>query len=273
MKNNLIRLVGVLLIIAAIGGLIFSILGISFVWRYKPLVTDSALNLLTFLDETVETSLEGLQATHDSLDGALASIRALQSTMQTIAEMVQSTEPVVGEIAELMEEDLPETVRATQQSIQSAQDGAMVIDSVLRTLTRVPLLGTNIGYDPEVPLHEGLGEISDSVDNLPNRFVEMEASLAEVQHNLQISQVDFVLIIDAIRQLDAAVTQYEGVIEGYQDSLERVQARLETIAENVPDGVNIGAWVTTIFLVWMAIAQIGLLMQGLELLSGDRIFE
>lgn len=266
MKVFLRRLFGTLLIIAAIGGLIFSALGLIGVWRYRSTATESLLNTLEILNETLETTATGLVVTQESLEGAVASIRALQGTIQTTAKSVQSIEPMVGEIAKLMEEDIPNAVMTSQTSLKSAQESAKVIDGVLRTLSRIPFVGSSIEYDPETPLSEALGEVAASVDDLPNSFAEMQDSLEDSQHNLQILQVDFVLMIDAIRQIEASISQYESVIEGYQASLAGVQAQLDVIEANIPKAVEMTALALTIFLVWMAIAQIGLFTQGYEML-------
>ena len=201
MKPSLLsRIIGVLLIVAAVGGLIFSIFGVVTIWRYKSTATQGLLN----------------------------SVDLLQNTLQTSAQ---------------------------------------VIDGVLKTISSLPIIGSGVNYNPQTSLADSLGQISDSLDGLPNSFVDMGEGLQDTTHNLQIMQVDFALMVDAVRQIEVSVAQYKEVVAGYQESIKQVQAQLDLLAKNVPAAVNAAAWALTIFLVWMAIAQIGLFTQGLQRLS------
>ncbi|MBN1147592.1 MAG: hypothetical protein JXA78_10065 [Anaerolineales bacterium] len=267
MRTLFRRIIGILLVTAAIGGLVFSIVGIVGVWRYKAAAVESLTTTVQILGDTLDTTVAGLEVTQESLQGAVSSLGALQGTLQTTAKTVESTEPVMGEISRMMEEDLPEAITAAQTSLQAAQSSAAVIDGVLMTISGIPLIGSSINYNPEVTLAEALGQVSGSLDGLPDSFAAMEDGLSDTSHNLQVLQVDFALMVDAVKQIEIAVAQYEAVVGGYQGSVAQVQAQLDLLAKNIPTIVNILSWGLTIFLVWMAIAQIGLFTQGMERLA------
>jgi hypothetical protein len=268
MKPSLFsRIIGVLLVIAAVGGLIFSIFGVITIWRYKSAATQGLQNSVDLLQNTLQTSAQGLAVTQDSLDGAIASLTALQSTLDTTADTIATTEPVIESVSTMMDSNIPETIAASQTSLKSAQASAQVIDGVLKTISSLPIIGSGVNYNPQTSLADSLGQIADSLDGLPNSFVDMGEGLQDTTHNLQIMQVDFALMVDAVRQIETSVEQYKEVVAGYQESIKQVQAQLDLLGENVPTAVNVAAWALTIFLVWMAIAQIGLFTQGLERLS------
>jgi len=268
MKPSLLsRIIGVLLIVAAVGGLIFSIFGVVTIWRYKSAAAQGLLNSVDLLQDTLQTSAQGLSVTQDSLDGAIASLSALQSTLDTTADTLATTEPVIESVSTMMDSNLPDTIAASQNSLKSAQASAKVIDGVLKTISSLPLIGSGVNYNPQTTLADSLGQISESLEGLPNSFVDMGEGLQDTAHNLQIMQVDFALMVDSVRQIEVSVTQYKEVVAGYQESIKQVQAQLDMLAENVPAAVNAAAWALTIFLVWMAIAQIGLFTQGLERLA------
>ena len=114
MKSILNRVIGVLLVIAAIGGLIFSAAGLAGVWRYKATVVESLSNSLELLSATLDTTAEGLVVTQGSLQGAVASISASQDTLNTTIKTIQSTEPMMDAVVTLLEKDIPQTIRSTQ---------------------------------------------------------------------------------------------------------------------------------------------------------------
>jgi hypothetical protein len=67
-----------------------------------------------------------------------------------------------------------------------------------------------------------------------------------------------------IANIKTSMEQASGVIESYQNSVDTLQSQVAVAIEKTPSAVNVAAWVIVIFLVWLAIAQLGLLTQGLE---------
>jgi len=171
------RIFGLLLIIASIGGLIISIAGVYFLWHLEPVMTSGVQNTVTLLSDTLKATAQGLVVTKDALKNSVTMIGNMQTTLETTAKTIASTDPMIDNIAALMDKQLPDTIRATQQSLNTAKESAAVIDTVLATLSGIPLLGSGIGYSPDVPLAEALGDVSKSLEGLPESFVGMEDSL------------------------------------------------------------------------------------------------
>lgn len=257
---------GLLLILAAIIGLFFSVFGIVTVNRYQPILTESFIDHLEVVNLTLETTADGLSATQASLEAALLAMGSLQNTVKTISSTIQSSEPMLDALIQLMDEDMPNTIRATQSSLQTAQDSAKVIDSVLKAVSLLP----GISYNPQTPLHEALGDVSNSVDELPESFGNIHDSLKDARHNFQIIQVDLTLMVDTIRQIEVSLAESDAIVEQYQDLVDTIQSQISNFQENLPGFLDKAAIVLYVFLGWMAIAQFGLLTQGWELLTSDK---
>jgi hypothetical protein len=71
---------------------------------------------------------------------------------------------------------------------------------------------------------------------------------------------------DSIAEIESSVSEFSDVLDQYLDLLDDLVLQLENLEMNFPTYWNWLATGITIFLVWMAIAQLGLLTQGLELL-------
>jgi ABC-type transporter Mla subunit MlaD len=261
------RIIGVLLILAAILGLIVSIGAMYIIWNVQDNITTSLQNTIDLLGQTLETTAQGLVVTQAALQNSVDMIGSLQSTVETTAEAIGTTDPLLEEISGLLAEKLPNTIRATQTSLETAQQSAATIDTVLRAMSGIPLIGPSIGYDPQVPLSDALGDVAQQLENIPDTFLAMEEKLATTQSSMQTFQADLTVMADSVGQIQASVAQYDQVIGGYQASLERVLAQLETLSANLPNIVRTLTIGLTAFLVWMAIAQIGLFTQGWELLT------
>ncbi len=119
-----------------------------------------------------------------------------------------------------MEENLPDTIRATQTSLDTAQQSAATIDTVLRAMSGIPLIGPSIGYDPDVPLSDALGQVATSLENMPDTFIGMQDNLKTTQNSLQTFEADLTVMADSVGQIQSSVAQYDQVIGGYQASLE-----------------------------------------------------
>jgi chromosome segregation ATPase len=261
------KLIGVLLMIAAIIGLFISVAGIGFFWRIEDPLTQNIQSTIDLLSQTMTTTAQGLTITQSALEGSVATISSLQSTVQTTANTIKSSSPMVEEISTLMQEDLPRTIQATEASLRSAAQSAQVIDGLLGTLSGIPLLGPSLNYNPEVPLSTALEEVAENLSSLPGSFANMKDSLEESTSNLETFQADLTVMAESIGEIQKSVAQYDQVIQGYQQSIEQVITGLDNLKENIPTYVHYLVLGLTLFFVWMAIAQLGLLTQGWELLT------
>lgn len=261
------RIVGLLLILAAVGGLLFSIGALVVIWRAEPNISTNMQNVVTLLSDTLETTSQGLVVTKDSLRASVDTIGNLQSVMETTASTIESTNPMVDDIAALMRDDLPNTIEATRQSLATAQESARVIDGLLGSLSSIPLIGSGIGYNPEVPLSEALGSVGDSLQGLPESFAGMEENLRNTQSNLETFEADMTVMAASVGQIETSVAQYELVVDGYATSIGQIQSQLTTLSVQIPQITRGLLWALTAFLIWMALVQLGLFTQGWELVT------
>jgi methyl-accepting chemotaxis protein len=263
------RFFGLLLIIATVIGLIFSLVGIFYVWKLQPTAANSLQTTLTLLSDTLEATSQGLIVTKDALKSSVDMVANMQSTLETTAKTIDSTDPMIDAIADLMEKQLPDTISATQKSLISAKESAGVIDQMLLTLSAVniPLMGPLVNYNPDKPLAVSLGDVASSLDGLPESFVGLTENLRTTQSNVQTFQADLSVTAASVGAIKDSVAQYEMVVNQYQLSLCQVQMQIKTLADGIPAATRTGAVALTVFLIWMALAQIGLAAQGWEMFT------
>jgi chromosome segregation ATPase len=262
MKTLFNRLAGFLLLIAAMGGLVFSAAGIYGAWTYKQQVSDNLVQSLDLLTASLQTTAQGLVIIEQSFGAVMGSVISVQDTLMTTVDTIETTKPMMSSLTDLLDEDLPGTITAVQTSLDTAYESAKIIDAVLRALT----IFNRESYNPSVPLHEALQQISTSMDALPASFAEMEDSLRNTSSQTEIIQADLITVAASISEIEKALDAYETVIQDYQDSVREIKKQINTLKRRIPKAVNLGVWALTAFLAWMAIAQIGLLTQGWELL-------
>lgn len=261
------KLIGFLLLIAAIVGLVISIGGIVLLWQVEAQASQNVQSTIELLGQTLETTSQGLTITETALKSSVNTISSLQSTVVTTVNTVKSSGPMVDEISLLMENDLPGAIEATEASLRSAAASARVIDGLLGTLSSIPLVGSGLNYNPDVPLSKALEDVADNLSGLPESFSNMTMSLQKTSSNIETFEADLTVVAESIGEIERSVADYEIVIKGYQQSLEQVKAGMDNLKDSIPTYVRFLVLALTVFFVWMAIAQLGLLTQGWELLT------
>jgi hypothetical protein len=150
MRRLVSRLAGALLIIAGIIGLGLSLAGLIVGLPALGSAEQMLDRRLTDLDQALSAAADGLRIADDSLSGAAGTITAIETTVRSSGQAISDTLPTVDRIGILIGEDIPRTIRSTQQALESARETARVADAILGAISRTGLLG-NV-YNPEVPL-------------------------------------------------------------------------------------------------------------------------
>jgi methyl-accepting chemotaxis protein len=266
MKIIINRTVGFVLIVAALAGILFNLAGVVYVWTQKDRVTENVVSTIQLVNTTMETTVQALDVAKTSLETSITSVTSVEATLNTTAETIETSEPMMATLAELMKNDLPTTLSSTQTSLIAAQDSARIIDTVLRALTSIPFVSNDL-YNPPVPLHVALGQVSDSLDGLPKSFTTMGDSLTAASGNMQTMQTDVTLIATNIDTIQTSLESAQKVISQYRTLVADLDERLDRSAERVPAFIDTSAWVLTFVFVWLGLTQIGLLFQGMEMLG------
>lgn len=266
MSKSLSRVTGSLLIGAAILGLVISLVGLVLVWIYKPVVTKNLQGSLTLVANSLDATAKGMDLIQQSLQTLEASVASIEGTLSTATQTIEDTLPMMDTMATMLDTELPSTVGAVQTSLNSAYETAKVIDSVLTALT---FLNRDM-YNPAVPLHTSLANISESMNSLPASFSSMAEDIGDTKHNTQIMQVDLTLMKDAVRQISSSLSQYEQILADYQKTLQNVQLEIQQLNAHLASTITLFALGMTLFLIWLAFAQLGLLNQGLDMLRRQK---
>jgi hypothetical protein len=263
------RLVGFLLIIAALAGIIFSIAGLIGIWRYRPAVTKSVTDNLALFDQTLNTTQNVLTIVGQVVQTTTEGVDSLQTTTQALAQAIHSTNPMLDSLTSLTSQGLPAAVDAAQTSLASAQSSALLIDNVLAGLTSIPFSPV-AAYKPAVPLHTALAQVSDSMNTLTPALTTINSSLAEGKSNLGIVEAELTKISKTTEGIGSTLGSTQTVITQYEAATTQLKANVEAMQRGAPGWLTTLAWIMSFVLGWFLIAQLGLAAQGFNLLQGDR---
>ena len=257
------KVIGYTFIVAAILGLIFSLAGIVMVWVVKTPLTTNLISTIDLIDTTLEATSSGLTIVDDTLTNTISDLTSIENTVHTAGRGIDDSVPMVEALSVLMSENIPQAISATQTGLSTLQDAAGTLESTLRLITSIPFLPIE-GYDPDISFSAALEEVSQSLDAIPQSLSEMDNTMIATKGNLIMLGAQINIIARNISDLQDSFYEIQLVFDQYQEVISGVQVKLDSFRDNLQTGITISAWIFTIIFVWLGIAQVGLLTQGLE---------
>jgi hypothetical protein len=269
LKQILVRIAGIALIVAGVAGLAFSILGLVVLDRVHERVEPALMEQVELADRTLAATAEGLDLVETSLSDAAEMADSLESTMANVSRAAGDTVPILDSVGKMVGEQLPATLKATQDTLASVAQSAKLIDDVLAVVTAIPFLGLE-RYNPEVPFHQGLDDVATSLDDIPTSLITAQEGLDIASRSLEGLEGDFEAMGESIAGLTISLEKGESVVVRYQEIVNDMQGLVVSVKQGLPQWLQ---WLQTglsLVLVWLGIAQIGLLTQGWELIARSR---
>jgi len=257
------KVIGYIFIVAAILGLIFSLAGIGLVWVVKAPLTANLISTLDLIDTTLDATSSGLTVIDDTLTKTISDLSSIENTVQTAGKGIDDSVPLVESLSTLLSDNIPQAISATQTGLTTLQDAAGTFESTLQLVTSIPFLPIE-GYDPDVSFSDALEDVSQSLDAIPQSLSEMEGTLSSTEGNLVMMGAQINIIARNISELKDSFYEIQLVFDQYQEVISEAQTKLGSFRDSLQTGIIVTAWIFTIIFVWLGIAQLGLLTQGLE---------
>jgi hypothetical protein len=274
------RILGLLVMVIGILGLLISLAGIVGIWMVTPTIGGYVDSTILTLNNTVSTSQKAMEVTGQALGATVDSVDALSAMLATTATTVEDTKPMFAQVNLIMGETLPATLESATDSLDTAQEAAVVLDSAIKSLdtfrfllSSMPLFGALVeqpeaAYNPEVPLADSLGELASTLKDLPDMFIDMTASIDAADDNLGLVQTNLTTMSDSVALISKSLSEYETMVAQSRSSMDNLTAILTSIQNNLPAILNGIAIAFTAFFVWLLVAQVVIFSQGWELFQG-----
>ena len=263
------RVVGIVLILGALAGLVVNIAGLTVVPRVEEQVQSGVQEALNDFDNTLTTIADGLKVVDSSLENAEKTLDVAVTTTHDVAKAVDETVPLLNTVGALTGKELPFIVTSTQDSLAAAEQGAQTVELLLNTLNTIPLL--NIPpYDPPVPLNQSLKNISSSLEPLGDSFSQIEQNLKDGSQSIEQVTDDINQLADTLAEVDETLIEAKGVSTQFQDALNQQKEIINTLQSNIEPAIMWTSRAVSLVLIWLVIAQLGLLWQGFEMVGRSR---
>jgi septal ring factor EnvC (AmiA/AmiB activator) len=269
MKNKFgLRTIGVFFIITSLAGLLFSALGIGFLWVVRSRVETDTKEFIDTINLTLNNTNQSLTLLDDVLELTKGNIGTLETAIVNLDSTVTSLSDSLETTSVLIGDDLKQTVVDSQTALSSAATSAELIDNTLFFLASIPFIGAD--YQPEVPLHTSLGNVAGNLDEIPASLESIEQTLGEAADGLSTLNTDLNTLVEDIQGFEEDLGEAQTVLGEYSNILVQAQNKTITLKENIGTYLVI-LWIfITGILLWLSITQINIFLQGREYLHGEQ---
>lgn len=257
---------GVALFVAGAAGLAFCIVGLVILPRLERQVEVFASDQIDTFDRALSATLDGLLTAEDALAQATEAVDGLEGVMADVGQAINGTTPVLDVAAELLSEQLPTTIQAAQETLTSVATSAQLVDDILGVISVIPLLGTD-RYNPEVSLHQGFRDMSSGLDGIPELLLTAGEGLSAGSEGLQDVEEGFAAMGRSVSETMASLESAQVVLEDYQGIVSDLQGTLFSVRDSLPRWLRALRWGLTLALIWLGMAQIGLMTLGWEVVG------
>jgi hypothetical protein len=266
--------------IAGVIGLILSLTGLAGTIIAKPILATTMNITLDTLANSIETSQRTLDITDDALSATINSIDALSEMLDATALTVEDTQPVINKLNIVMANELPETINTATVSLTAAEGAAGSLESAIKSfevlqtiLGSTPFLSAVLPpagepYNPEKSLAESLGDLSKSMEDMPETFIGIAADLDKADENLVMVKDSMILMSVNVSLISDSLTQYKSMISQSKTSTDNLKSILTGFQSNLPNILNITSIVLILFFLWLMAMQVVIFSQGWELYQG-----
>lgn len=261
--------VGILLIIAAVMGLVMSVGGIIGLGSVYTRVEATVKQQLTLLDQALVTTGEGLKTASVSITQTQATLSSIQGTLDSSATAINDIVPAVEAVGGVIGTQLPSTLQDSSKALTAFADTAAVIDKVMGVITSLPFVSIP-AYNPDVPLAKSVTNVRDSISGFGSNLQDIQSSLTKTATNLKAIQGEVGGVSTAMAGLGGSLDGAVSVLASYQEIVADLRNQVDAANKGVAEALRWAQTVVTIALIWLGITSLGLLTLGWDLVQRSR---
>jgi methyl-accepting chemotaxis protein len=259
---------GSILTLIALIGIIFSIFGIAVTWYIKPRIQSSVFMLVDSIDQILINTDAGLLVLDNALKGAADNLDIISATLDNLNSTVDSISVSLGSSADLIGGDLRLTIIDTQTALDSAASSAVLIDNTLRIIAALPLMPD---YRPDVPLSISLAQVSESMDDVPESFLNIEQYIRETDEGMLQLKTDVTQLASDIRTYENDLLDASAILTEYDLIIDDLREQLSNFRSYTATFLLIVSILSTGSFFLLGIAQITTLQQAADYRKGETV--
>mgnify|MGYP001076458827 CR=1 FL=1 len=274
------RIIGILLLIIALGGIGISIMGARLGHQLVDRVVTNFNQTLRQTSDSLDLLSETLLLAKNSIADVNDVMITAETTADNLAQSVSDTRPLLNQISTVATEQVPDNLETVQAAFPGLEQVAGVIDRTLVTLNSFrideEIFGLDIEYDlgidyePEIPFDQSVRNLSEGLEGIPESLRAMDAYITVTSDNLETISQDIETLAGDLETVNGRLTEFDPIMDDYlvmvtdiNDSTRQMRAQIQAESDSIKNGI-------TFAMIWLALTQIAPLYLGWELVTGRR---
>ncbi|MBL8088949.1 MAG: hypothetical protein JNJ43_01375 [Anaerolineales bacterium] len=244
--------------------LILSLVGIIAAWAYNTPLTEKATAQLTDIDTQLSQIQTDLRSAKDEVEHALRIIQSAEDALASFSSQPKPADQVLEDMSKTLSEGLIPSLATTRVQISEIRQTLKDLLATIEQLNSIPFINL------QIPGEDLLREVISNSDTLDTEIENMQALVEKTA--VFISDISYLLGGD-FESTKQNLQNLLQVLEGYDTQLSGWREQVNEIIQSTPKWIDNASISITIFLIWFALSQFGLLLHGLSLRLGDNPLE
>jgi hypothetical protein len=253
---------GILIALSAIL-LVLSLLGIGAIWFYNEPLTREGTTRLRDIDRELALAEATLISSEKELERALRIVDNAQTALETLAQTTEGAENLFETIQNTLDDRLLPELKQARTRIETARASLENVRAVLDSLSAL------IPAVEAVLPSRVVADLIESARSLDTEIEHVEALTA--QASVFVSDTGYLLGGD-LTETRASLQSFLSSIQEYETKVASWREQNQRLIESAPRWIDQASIALTIFLIWFALSQYGLLLHGLNMQRGNNSF-
>ena len=240
--------------------LVSSLVGIGVIWRYKHPLTETVVARLVAVDDQLSQAQTALQDAQVELARALRMVDSAEEALEAFSQQATVAKELLDTVTGVLDETIKPGLATSRKKIDEVQKTLDDMRASIEALNRIPFVNIQ---PPDSGLLDSFVEITDSLESEIARVEETAGQASTFLNDTSyLMGGDFDESRKNIQALQKVVDEYLVKIKDWRAQLAELQGKF-------PGWIQRTAFGLTIFLLWFAFSQFGLLLHGLSAWKGE----
>lgn len=253
---------GILIVLSVIF-LVASLVGTGAIWYYNERLTREATGQLEKIDLELLQAEATLQSSQEELERALRIVENAQAALEKLTRTTEGAENLFESIQITLDNRLLPELKQTRTRILEARSALEEVRSVLESVSAlIP------GVEAVLP-GRVVADLIDSTRSLDTEIEHVE--MLATQASVFVSDTGYILGGD-LTETRASLQVFLSSIQDYERKVVRWREQNRRLIEGAPRWIDQASIGLTVFLLWFALSQYGLLSHALNIQRGHNSF-
>jgi chromosome segregation ATPase len=233
--------------------------GIGAIWYYNEPLTRDVTDQLKQVDAELALAQATLVSSEKELERALRIVDGAQAALDKLTQQSESAESLFDSIQSTLDDRLLPELKTTRSRIETARTTLENLQALLAQVSSyVPGIDLNV-------LDTSLRDLISSARSLDTEIANVE--VLATRASTFVSDTSYLLDGD-LTETRESLHNFLTSIREYEKKVVRWREQDRQLIEGAPGWIDQASIGLTVFLLWFALSQFGLLLHGLNLRAG-----